>query len=204
MSHHTMRSRLLFLGATLLPVLAAGCRTEEKTVAVPAGTSVVVALETPLSTETASEGQAFTAVTTEPIMVDGKTVAISGTAVRGYVTDIAEPGQIKGSAQMTLNFEELVTVEGEAYPFVAEPITLTAKSDTQSDVERVAGTTAAGAIIGGIAEGGKGAIIGGLIGAGAGGAWAVVTKGDQIVLGEGQQFRIEIAEPAELPVLAAL
>jgi hypothetical protein len=204
MTQRNVRNRLLILGITLVPLLVAACKTEaENTVAVPAGTMITVALQTPLSTASASNGQAFTAVTTSPVVVDGKTVAESGTTVRGYVNNIARPGAIKGGARITLNFEEVVTKEG-GHPFSSEPITLTAKADTKSDIERVAGTTVAGAVIGGIVDGGKGAVIGGLIGAGAGGTWAVVTKGDQIVLDPGQKFAIQITETTEMPVLASL
>lgn len=192
----------IVLGSFILFGLIAGCNDTAETISVPSETAVVVALQTPLNTESATEGQSFEAITTQPIEIDGKTVAPMGTTVRGYISNLQKPGGNDG-ARITLDFDEIVTNEGEAHSFNAAPITLVGKSDSDSDVERVAAGTVAGAIIGGIAEGGKGAVVGGLIGAGAGGTWAVVTKGDHIVLNSGQKFRIETTESTELPVMAS-
>jgi hypothetical protein len=203
MRQNHVQPRLQIFGALLVPFLLAACGAGGKTVSVPAGTSMVVTLQTPLSTETSTEGQTFAAEITEPIVVDGKTVVEPGTTVRGEVSAMQKPGTIEGGAELTLDFQEIVTTDGEAHGFTADPIKLTAKSDTKSDVERVAGTTVAGAVIGGLANGGHGAVVGGLIGAGAGGVWAVATRGDQIVLDVGQQFLVQLREPAELPMSGA-
>ncbi len=199
-----LRSSALCLVTVILAISLVtcniGCQSELQTISVPAGTSVVVALQTSLSTENASEGQTFTAETTEPTVIEGKTVAPAGTIVRGKVSSVAKPGAIKGAAKMTLDFEQLSFADGATYEFDAAPITLAGQSDTEADVERLAAGTVAGAIIGGIAKGGKGAAVGALIGAGAGGTWAVATKGDHIVLEPGQRFRIETTDATEMPV----
>ena len=192
-------STLAVVGTLLMTIVLFGCQETEETTTVPSGTTVVVALQSPLSTESVSDGQGFMAETTEPIVVDGNTVAPTGTVVRGTVTSVTKPGNVGGGAKMTLDFNEVVMSDGSNYEFDAAPITLAAQSDADADVERVAAGTVAGAIIGGIAEGGKGAAIGALIGAGAGGTWAVATKGDHIVLEPGQRFRIETTESTELP-----
>jgi hypothetical protein len=165
---------------------------------------MLVELQTPLSTATTESGTEFSATMVDPIMVEGKTIAATGTVVHGTISDVVKPGRVDGQASMTLEFKEIVASDGDTYRFDSEPIKLVAKSDAESDAQRVAGTTVAGAIIGGIANGGKGAVVGGLIGVGAGATWAVVTKGDQIELGPGQQFRVAFSDATELPVLASL
>jgi hypothetical protein len=198
-SSHPLRK----LSILLVPLLVAACGMGQSTVSIPAGTEMVVTLQTPLSTATSTEGQHFAAEVAKPIVVDGKTVVESGATVHGLVSDMKKPGNIGGGAEMTLVFEDIKTTDGENHRLSAEPITLTAKSDAHADVERVAAGTVAGAIVGGIAGGGKGAVVGGLIGAGAGGTWAVATKGDQIVLDVGQQFLVQLTEPTELPAAGA-
>ncbi len=200
MQNYYGRKLYLILSGLMTIALLSGCQGGMRNITVPSGTSVVVALQSSLSTENASEGQAILAETTEPIIVEGTTVAPSGTVVRGFVTSLTKPGNVKDGAELTLDFKEILMEGNETYEFDAAPITLKAKSDADSDIERLAAGTVAGAIIGGIAEGGEGAAVGALIGAGAGGTWAVVTKGDHIVLDPGQKFRIETTESTDLPV----
>jgi len=188
--------------AVFLSIVAlVGCLGEQQMKTVPEGTSLVVMLESPLSTESNYEGDVFETQSKEPVIVDGQIVLPIATTIRGTLTNVKKPGNVDEAAVMTLKFEEVVSTDGETYDFNAAPITLVGQSDKDSDVERLAAGTVAGAIIGGIAEGGKGAVIGALIGAGAGGTWAVVTKGDHIVLDPGQQFRIQTTVSSELPVL---
>lgn len=203
MSRNQKQGMWVILGAGLLLAMATGCREERSSVTVPPGTSVVVSLATPLNTATAEQGQELSAETSEPIMVKGRAVVEPGAVVRGYVRDVQKAGAISHPAEITLDFDELVSDDGTVYTFDAAPITLTAESDARSDVQRVAGATVAGAIIGGIARGAKGASVGALIGAGAGGTWAVATKGDQIVLEPGQLFRIQIVTGTALPLQAS-
>jgi len=196
---------LLYLPATVFLALALiGFKSEkeEQQTVIPDGTSVMVALNTPLSTASNYEGDTFEAQTMEPIMVDDEVIVPAGTIVQGTLTTVKRPGSIGGEAALTLKFDRVVDTDGDIHPFNTAAITLSGKSDSDADIERVAGTTVAGAIIGGIAKGGKGAAIGALIGAGAGGTWAVATKGGNIVVEPGQRFRIETITPVEMPLLA--
>jgi len=191
--------RNTFLVLSLLVALM-GCQSQHvKTV--PDGTSLVVSLEYPLSTEINQTGDVFESQSTEPVMVDGEVVIPAATTFRGTLLNVKKPGSVDDSAEMTLKFEEIVSPDGETYEFSAAPITLVGNSDKDADIERLAGTTVAGAVIGGIAEGGKGAVIGAIVGAGAGGTWAVATKGEHIVLKPGQQFRIETISSTEIPII---
>jgi hypothetical protein len=64
-------------------------RTE--TLTVPAGTSVIASLVTPLSTDTNQTGDPFTATTQQPIVVDGRTVVANGATIRGVLRDVKRP-----------------------------------------------------------------------------------------------------------------
>jgi hypothetical protein len=204
MTRNYIQQRAFILMVLVVAVAGLGCRTSEETVSVPAGTKMEVALQTPLSTETASEGQEFMATTTQPIVVEGKTVIETGTMVHGTVTKVVPPDAVSQEAELTLQFEEVMMADGESHSIDAEPIAMVAQSDAKSDVERVAGSTIAGAVVGGIIDGGHGAVIGGILGAGAGGVWAVTTKGDQIVLEPGQKFLVEISSATEVPIQAGM
>ncbi len=109
-----------------------------ETLVIPDGTHVVASLDTRLSTETNHTGDPFAATTTEPIMVDGKTVVPAGARIHGVLRDVQASGRVSGRARMTLAYEQIVDSEGKTHAISAEPLTLQAASETTSDVEKIA------------------------------------------------------------------
>lgn len=185
-----------------LAIILAGCGSEQQTVTIPEGTMLTVSLNNTLSTKTSEAGKEFTANTLDPVMVNGQTAIPAGATVRGELTEVQQPGNVKGRARLTLDFTELVGPDGNTYALAAEPITIEAESGTRDDLEKIAAGAVAGAIIGGLTDGGKGAAIGAAIGAGAGGVVVVATKGDQLTLQPGQNIKIATSAPVEMPILA--
>ena len=175
-----------------------------ETLVIPAGTSVVAALQTVVSTDVNQNGDQFTATTTAPIVVSGRTVVPSGAKVLGALRNVEASGRVKGRAQMSLSFEQIADAQGRMHPIHAQPLNLKAESETKSDAEKIAAGAIAGAIIGGIIEGKKGAAVGGAVGAGAGTVVMLATKGEDIELRPGQQLNIQFTQPASIPVVVAL
>lgn len=165
---------------------------------VPAGTSVIASLVTPLSTDTNQTGDPFTATTQQPIVVNGRTVVASGSTVRGVLRDVQASGRVKGRAGMTLAFQEIVDTHGRTHVISAEPLILQADSEKTGDVEKIAAGGVAGAIIGGITGGKKGALIGTAVGAGAGTIVVLATKGDDIELSPGQRLSVQTITPTSI------
>lgn len=173
-----------------------------ETVVVPDGTSVVASLDTWLSTETNHSGDPFTATTTEPIMVDGRTAVPSGAQIHGVLRDVQASGRTRGRAQMTLTYETIVDPLGNTLRISALPLTLQAASATGGDVEKIIAGGVLGAIIGGITGGGKGAAIGAGAGAGAGTVLVLATKGDEVELEAGQRMNVHLTSSMSIQVLA--
>jgi hypothetical protein len=173
-----------------------------ETLVIPAGTTVVATLATPLATDRNQAGDAFVATTVEPIQVGGKVVVPSGSRVHGVLRDVQPSGRIKGRARMTLAYERIVDPAGKSYPIDARPLTLQAASTTHGDVEKIAAGGALGAIIGGITGGKKGAAIGAGAGAGAGTVLMLATKGKDVELGVGQRLNIQMTSPVNVVVVA--
>jgi hypothetical protein len=165
---------------------------------VPAGTSVIASLVTPLSTDTNKTGDPFTATTQQPIVVDGRTVIANGAQVRGVLHDVQASGRVKGRAGMTLAFLDIVDSRGRVHAISAEPLILQAASEKKGDVEKIAGGGIAGAIIGAITGGKKGALIGTAVGAGAGTIVVLATKGDDIELSPGQRINVQTLTPTSI------
>lgn len=213
-----MRKHLGRIGVLLLLVAATapGCKEEPEGVAstttpapavprsvtlvVPAGTSIIASLVTPLSTDTNKTGDSFTATTQEAIVVDGRTVIANGATIRGVLRDVQASGRVKGRAGMTLAFQELVDPQGGSHAISAEPLILQADSEKKGDVEKIAAGGIAGAIIGGITGGKKGAAIGTAVGAGAGTIVVLATKGDDIELAPGQKLNVQTTTPTSIVI----
>jgi hypothetical protein len=163
-------------------------RPRVETLVIPAGTSVVASLQTLVSTDVNQNGDPFTATTTAPIVISGRTVVPAGAKVQGALRNVVESGRIKGRAQMSLSFEQIADAQGKMHAIHAQALNLKAES---------------GAIIGGIVEGKKGAAVGGAVGAGAGTIVMLATKGEDIELKPGQQLNVEFTQPASIPVVIA-
>ncbi len=95
---------------------------------IPAGTPIKVRLQTPLSSASAHDGQAFEALLDEPIIVRGKVIAHRGTVVTGRVV-AAKPSdhdQTSGYLRLTLS---AIALNGKSQPIQTSSIF--AKGGTQ-------------------------------------------------------------------------
>jgi len=160
-------------------------------VTIPAGTSLVGALEQTVSTKNAEVGDVVALRTTDPIELDEQHVLPAGALVKGEVTHSKGGGRIAGAPELTIRFTRL-EVQGEEHAIRADPFRVKGKDDAAESALTVGGGAVAGAVVGAItgsAE--RGALIGAVLGTGV----AVATEGDHIVLPAGQKVRIRIADP---------
>jgi len=171
-------------------------------VTIPTGTALTVALNTKLRTDSNAVGDPVVATLSSAIMADGETAIPAGSKLNGSITALAEPGRTKGKAQMTLQFNEVVTPDGRTYAVTTAPLSFEGEKDKMSDEVKVGAGAVIGGAIGAIAskDSKKGAAIGAAIGAAGGGAVALATKGKQIELAQGQALSVEVAQPAQVEV----
>src|SRR5713226_8281696 len=142
--------------------------------AIPSGTTIRVRMIDKLSSEETQIGDTFHATLEEPIEVEGKVLYPKGADVMGRVTDVHRSGRLSEPGDLDL---VLVTVSSGrvAMSLTAQPLVIKGESHTKSNVGKIGGGTALGAIIGGIAGGGKGAAIGAGVGGAAGAGAAAAT-----------------------------
>jgi len=157
------------------------------------GTALVLRLESSVSTATAHAGDVVTAAVAEPVRQGDRVVVPDGAEVRGKVVTAVRSGKVKGRARLVVEFDRL-TVEGRGHEISASPIDITADSSKKKDAAIVGGAAGAGAIIGAIADGGKGAAIGGLIGGAAGGGAVLATRGKEVVLPAGTRVEVRLSQ----------
>lgn len=184
-------------------------REEPRTVTVPAGSDVRVALNQTLSTEDSRVGDLFTARVLQPVTggEGGRYVAIpQGSTVRGRVTAVQPSGGQGQQAIIQVALTE-ITVDDATYPFSATVVEANpetrGRSSTGEKAVKIGAGTAAGAILGRVIGGGsKGTVIGAVAGAAAGTAITLGTEDVDAVLAEGSEMVLRTDEPFAIPVSA--
>src|SRR6185369_8688974 len=136
-------------------------------VTIPAGTSVQVRIDENLSSETANVGQIFHGSLAAKVVANGRTLFPRGAIVIGEVVSVERSGRLSRPGELELGLRSIRT-GGRTYVVAVRTIVIKGDSHTKSNVTKIGGGTAMGALIGAIAGGGKGAAIGAGVGAAAG------------------------------------
>ncbi len=182
---------------------------------VPAGTALMVRLDTTLATFSNRVGDPFRAKITQAVVVNGTTLIPVGATVEGRVTKVSEPRRISGKPCIGLLPEAVIMPTGERYFLDA---TLTDTNIPGTDVSNegqfkgtgherrdqleVGGGTAGGMLIGGLIGGGPGVLIGGAVGAGSTTVhW--LSKHRSATLPAGTQLTLELNRPMAMGTAAA-
>ena len=146
---------------------------------VPAGTVLAVRTTDALSSKTSQTGQTFGGTLAQSVKVGGKTALPAGATVSGTVVSAKAKGKIKGQGELTLQLLSISTGD-QRYQIQTDVFSSTVKGKGKRTAATTGGGAAAGALIGGLAGGGKGAGIGALVGGGAGLAGGALTGNQQI------------------------
>jgi hypothetical protein len=208
----------ILLPCTLL--LACSClstmATAQTSSPVPAGTALMVKLETTLATFSNKAGDPFQARLTQAVVLDDKTVIPAGAMVEGRVTKVAEPRRISGKPTIGILPEALILPTGERLFLDATLVDTNAGAGTDVNQEgefkgsghdrrdelETGGGTAGGMLIGGLIGGPPGILIGGIVGAGSTGAhW--LSKHRSATLMAGTELTLELNRPLAMTAAVA-
>jgi hypothetical protein len=207
-----MKKWIVLPGTLLLAALAAA----QSSSPVPAGTALMVKLETTLATFSNKAGDPFRGQLTQDVVLNGKTMIPAGATVEGRVTKVAEPRRISGKPTIGIMPEALILPTGERLFLDATLVDTNAGRDTdvnnegefkgsghdRRDQVEVGGGTASGMLIGGLVGGPVGVVVGGMVGAGStGGYW--LSKHRSATLPAGTTLTLELNRPlAMAPAVA--
>ena len=160
---------------------------------IPAGTQLTGILQERLSTKDNKVGDQIELRTTESFEVgDGRLPA--GLVLRGWVTEARRGGSVRTRAKLAFRITR-IEAEGRTYQVVTEPFEVRGKSESSNTLKKVIGGAVAGGVVGAVAgDASKGVLIGAVLGSGV----AVATDGGNIVLAQGQQIGVRLAEPVTI------
>lgn len=198
-------SSILLLAATL---------SAQTSSPVPAGTALMVRLDTTLATFSNRVGDPFQAKVTQPVVVNGSTLIPVGATVEGRITKVSEPRRISGRPTIGILPEAVILPSGERY-FLDATLTDTNIHGTDVNQEgqfkglghdrrdqlEVGGGTAGGMLVGGLIGGPPGILIGGAVGATATTAhW--LAKHRSATLPAGTELTLELNRPLTMGTTA--
>ncbi len=148
-------------------------------IVVPEGTSISVILTNALNSRVNKPGDQFEASVAAPVMVEGEVAIPKDSRVTGTVVDAKKQGTFKGAAAMAVQLTG-VRVRGKEYEIATTSYAASQKGKGKRTAVVTGGGAALGALIGGIAGGGKGAAIGAAAGGGGGLAASGATGGKNV------------------------
>lgn len=163
----------------------------------PAGTSITIRMIDSVDSETNRVGQTFRANIDEPVVVGSQAVIPRGADAVVKLVDAKQSGKIAGRTELGLDLMS-VRINGRTVDISTQEVTQASSSRGNRSAKVIGGTTALGAIIGGIAGGGRGAAIGAGSGAAVGTGAEVMTKGQRVRIPSETRLTFITAYPVRL------
>lgn len=197
------------------PATAAAPDTE---LTVPAGTKVLLSVQSPVNTKTAKAGDGVYLVSTFPVIVGTHVLIPAGVYVQGVIDQVERPGRVKGRAKLLMHFTTMIFPNGQVVSVPGGVNNLPGSDSAKvknaegeieqgaskgKDAETIAKGAATGAGIGGIGGAVGGSPLAGIGYGGAGGAaagviYTLLTRGNDIMIAQGQSVEMVMQRPLVL------
>lgn len=167
-------------------------------VTLQAGTNLTVRLGETLSTDHNYSGDTFRASLDRPVILDGFIIAEKGSKVLGKIVGLDKSGKFAGTSSLQLALTEINTTDGQRVRIQTGFLDRKGPRSDGAEVAKVGGGAVLGALIGGLAGGGKGAAIGagagGVIGAGT----VMAGKGRPATVASETQLTFKLSAPTTI------
>lgn len=197
MLNKTMLGLAAVGGVAVVAAVALGRSRGMHVATIPAGTTLVAALDQEVSTANVRAGDVVHLHTVAPIQLGANVRIPAGVAVQATVTESKGGGRIAGAPVLALRFTDVI-VDGGRRAIDAEPYRVKGRNDLGKSAAQIGAGTVAGAILGRVVGGKGGTAKGAVVGAAAGTGVAVATPGGHVVLPAGQTVRIHLDGPVTI------
>lgn len=167
---------------------------EPRTVTIPAGINVAVRMIDSIDTGHNEQGQTFRASLSAPLTIGDRVIVPVGTPATILLAESRSAGRVKGRSELELRLTSIM-YHGEGIHVSSGEYEAKGGSRGKQTAIRTGIGAAAGALIGGLAGGGKGAGIGSLAGGGAGAGFQLLTHGQQIKIPSETEINFRLQDP---------
>jgi len=167
----------------------------------PAGTRLMLSMDSEISSKVAAINDTFTATVSKPLVLNDSVVLPVGTLIEGRVINVSSAGIGGKNGQMQVRFETMRFADSQRRR-IDGILVNELKADPSKTVAllSIVGGTAAGAILGAASKVQNGALVGAGIGAGTGTTIAFLRKGKDVCIRTDEEFEIELKSDVSLPV----
>jgi hypothetical protein len=166
-------------------------------ITIPVDSPVTVRMIESVNSDSARLGQTFRASLDDPIYVNGQVVVPRGADVLTRLVEDQQSGKIEGRTVLKLALQT-ITINGTPVPVTSSDVQQESSSRGARSAKVIGGTAALGALIGGLAGGGKGAAIGAGSGAAVGTGAEVLTSGQKVKIPSETRLTFRLQNPVQL------
>lgn len=189
-----MKVRLISLALVLFAATAAFAA---QTVTIPAGTHIHFKLLHAINTANAKPGENVSGALTQPIVIGGRTVAATGSAVNVHITSAEASGRIGGSAKLVFHVSSITLANGNRLSVRTSSYSREGRAHAKHNAKYIAGAGVAGALIGQAVGGNRNSTAkGAAIGAGVGIGAAAATGKFDFTVPAGEHFSLAMRTSA--------
>lgn len=168
---------------------------------VPAGTRLMLSMDSEISSKVAAINDTFTATVSKPLLLRDSIVLPVGTVIEGRVIKVSSAKAGGKNGKMQVRFETMRFADNQRRRIDGLLVSeLKAGPSKAVALLSIVGGTAAGAILGAASKVESGTLIGAGIGAGMGTGIALLRKGKDVYIRTDEEFEIELKSDLSLPV----
>lgn len=172
-------------------------------VKIPSGTKFDVTFDSGVSSGSMAKNDRLTVRLTNDLTYNGQLIVPAGSLVYGSATDANNAGYAYGSGSIAINFNEILTPDGNMLQIKTKNIVMSAKSQravkmTRDVVLGALGSMLLGAAftaLGGGNDWGRNMLIYGGVGALGGGIHGAMQRGEEIQIPDGTTIQVTLTEP---------
>lgn len=172
-------------------------------VKIPAGTTFPITFDAGISSGSLEKNDRLTAKLTRDFVYNGTLIALAGSLVYGSTTEAKNAGYAYGSGAFEINFDEILTPDGNLIGITTERIYMEAKSERAKKMTRDVVVGALGSMLVGAAftalsgsdDWGRNMAVYGGIGALGGGIRGTMQRGEDIDIPDGTTIELKLIQP---------
>lgn len=172
-------------------------------VKIPAGTTFQITFDAGISSGSLEKNDRLTAKLTRDVVYNGTLIAPAGSLVYGSTTEAKNAGYAYGSGAFEINFDEILTPDGNLIGITTERIYMEAKSERAKKMTRDVVVGALGSMLVGAAftalsgsdDWGRNMAVYGGMGALGGGIRGTMQRGKDIEIPDGTTIELKLLQP---------